>query len=244
MLLDVPKLAGPTTMRTRPMADGETFRLNVTGKLVTGDVLCKNGVLHIIDTVFPLPGGLLDTLEKLPTDELSLFNKAMATTGLARDLQSGDYAGSVIFAPNNAAWQEFEFSVLEFLFNTEPGSLYLKTILKHSMSQHGTTLFSSLEYPKNVLGDHRLTRSDGEPKLLQGTRGFGLESGLEGEMLWVTVRRYAGTVSMRVNGADVVVQDLVTGDGAVHIVEKVLLPGGAKEIDTIEGLKGILDRFL
>jgi len=199
----------------------EKITINLTGgvyitdatdtpaQVTTADVIASNGVVHIIDKVL-LPKEVLDALnpnivataQSVP--DLSLLVEALiqADAGLVETL-SGD-GPFTVFAPTNAAFA----SLLDILgndynsladFDTEDEKAILAKILTYHVVSGAAVESSSLTNHQEIIP-------------------------IQGESIFALVDHGVGLRDKTTTDANVTTADVMTSNGIVHIIDKVLLP--------------------
>ena len=171
---------------------------------VTGNALrATNGIIHPIDKVL-LPPTKDITSEVLGNANFSLLRAALAREGtLGNVLKEGRYT---LLAPNNAAFQAIglgtEAAINSFDINT------LRSILKYHVVERGRVFFS--------------------PDLANQTVKTALvvKQGDEDVVRTVTTLTTGGAkvTDGRGNTASFTAVDLLTTNGVIHTIDKVLLP--------------------
>lgn len=223
----------PTFLRTAAL--NRTPVLHVTlgssgiflndSKIIQGNIRAKNGIVHLVEKPCSPPPALEHILNS--RDDLSCMAEALNQAD--KSTISINVAQS-IFAPSDKAFKDLGEDVYGFLFRTEQGRPYLNTLLKFHIVPT-VTIFSNFIFPKNDTGD-RVT-SESVIKQIKGKVNYSFDTLLEDRQgnsttADVTFFRYCGLISVLVNGVvSVVVQDVSAVNGSLHIVDKVLMPGGA-----------------
>ncbi|KAK4124856.1 Fasciclin-domain-containing protein [Parathielavia appendiculata] len=203
-------------------------RLNFHARLITGDFIAKNGLIHALDSLLIPPPSQTTIIRLLPS-QFSTLALALQTTGLGNELGELERSGgATLFAPSNLAWARLGPRANAFLFS-ERGRKYLKGLLKYHVAVN-ETLYSDAYYTGGGNGkgeEEVVVELDG----LEGGRRRGsywhvdLTSLLDGKPISVDVQRWKRFVSIVVNGfVPVVVKDGVADDGVVHVVSRVLIP--------------------
>lgn len=126
--------------------------------------------------------------------------------------------GSTVFAPSNSAFTRLGFRTNAFLFNTDTGLKYLDAILKYHIAPNAT-LYSDEFY------DERGRDENEGGKASWDTEHFDLATLLGDAHVSVDIATLAAFKSIRVNGFSyVTISDGLGKNGAVHVIDKVLLP--------------------
>ncbi|KAK4240127.1 Fasciclin domain-containing protein [Achaetomium macrosporum] len=225
-------------------------RLNFYARLLGGDFVAKNGLIHAVDALLVPPPSTTSIIRLLP-GHFSTLALALETTGLGEELEKEGESrrgGGTLFAPTNRAWQRLGPKANAFLFS-EKGRKYLKALVKYHVVVN-ETLYSDAFYSGKKEGDE-----EGEST---NYRHVDLTSLLDGKPISVDVREWKGFVSIVVNGfIKVVVRDGIANDGVIQVVDKVLIPpckhhdgddgddskGVEKEM-SVEELKSRLEPYL
>ncbi|RJE20842.1 fasciclin domain family, partial [Aspergillus sclerotialis] len=233
------------------------------GRVVTGDIPATNGFLHLITSVLLPPPPTVAILNSLPT-EFSTFTLALIKTGLYRTLSqipnttapskgaAGNLNRTTLFTPPNTAFESLHSSIPEFLFSTEEGTKYLRALLEYHIVAN-FSLFSDVLYTDE---GEVVEFKDGEgvsvelPTLLGGGNcsvlvdvgGDGNRDGGDGDEIETKTKpdRVKGEM-ITVNGVEVTTMDSVTRYGVMHVIDRILIPGGWDEDEkgklTVEELK-------
>lgn len=154
---------------------------NFTAHVLTADVLCSNGVVHIIDRVLFFPESTSRTAQAAGLTELVA---ALQKAGIVNVVDETD--SLTIFAPTNAAMQAAGWTKLD-----------IKT-LQAVLSYH---VVPAVAFSTDLKDGQQL-------KTLQSEA--------------VTVRVSAQGV--QINDANVAVANVLIRNGAVHVIDKVLIP--------------------
>ncbi|KAK3330874.1 fasciclin domain family [Apodospora peruviana] len=225
--LDLPNLGGHS-QRLRFRIGLFGARINFFSKVIAADVFAKNGVIHALDSILVPPPPTKKVIQLLP-NTFSTFRLAMETTGLGEELDSDEteHNGGTLFAPTNRAFARLGPRANAFLFS-DYGKKYLKALLKYHVVAN-ETLYSDEFYK----GPHHDDDGGGEPLSeetyifppLKETHSVDLPSLLDEKPIRVTISRWRGFYSMRVNGrVHVAIQDGLAGDGVIQVVGNVLIP--------------------
>ncbi|WP_298487192.1 fasciclin domain-containing protein [uncultured Maribacter sp.] len=186
-----------------------TDATDTPAQVTAADVIASNGVVHIIDKVL-LPQEVLDilnpnivgTAQSVP--DLSLLVEALiqADAGLVETL-SGD-GPFTVFAPTNAAFA----SLLDILgndynsladFDTEEEKALLAKILTYHVVSGAAVESSSLTNQQEIIP-------------------------IQGESIFALVGNGVALQDKTSTDANVTTADVMTSNGIVHIIDKVLLP--------------------
>ncbi|CAP68019.1 uncharacterized protein PODANS_1_18870 [Podospora anserina S mat+] len=219
-----------------------SIRINVISKIVYGNILAKNGIIHAIDHILIPPPSQEKIISLLP-NTFSTFSLGLEKT----ELSVPDHKGGTLFAPTNSAWRRLGPRANAFLFSHH-GLKYLEALLKYHFVVD-QTLYSDAFYNRHK--DEKAAVEDAE-----GGKYWhvDLETLLDDKAIAVDVKRWKGWVSIVLNGfTKVIFQDGIASDGVVQVVGKVLIPphghhGHAGEDDDkdieVEELKARLERYV
>ncbi|KAJ2956521.1 hypothetical protein NQZ79_g7649 [Umbelopsis isabellina] len=152
----------------------------ITGHIVSKDIQCSNGIIHVIDAVLLPPKKAPLTIMHHP--ELAAFSNITQSNNLTNILSSHQ---TTIFAPNNAAWGNFSYS-------TQPMGILIRDV-KYQVA-HG--VFRSTD-----LSTGSLTSISGQQIKVDTSNG-----------------------SVTINGAHIIQADVLTSEGVIHIIDKVIDP--------------------
>lgn len=225
------------------------LELNFYSRVVAVDVFATNGVIHGIDDVLFVPGGVLDVIDHLPA-EFSTLQLGLIKTGLWNDLEKTATSGQTFFAPSNLAFFKLGPKINAFLFG-EHGLKYLKAILKYHVVSN-QTMYSDAFYDATD-DDANDQHLGGIPK---GLYHFDFPTLLDGHSVSVDIARYAGFISIKINGfVTVLIQDGPANDGVIHLLSDVLIPpkklGDTNDVSdkapaelTVDELKERLDPYI
>jgi len=118
MAADVVKIKGAVTLngqRVDVKVDGKTVSID-TAKVVTPDIACSNGVIHVIDSVI-LPAS--DTIPAVAT-KAGKFNTLLAAVKAAGLVETLSGAGPfTVFAPTDEAFKKLPEATLKDLLKPE-----------------------------------------------------------------------------------------------------------------------------
>lgn len=164
-------------------------------QVITADVTASNGVVHIIDQVL-VPGSFKTVVgTAIDTAALSTLVAAVQAGNLVDVLSNAD-ANFTVFAPTNDAFAAIQSSVDTLL---QPANL------------------SQLQ---NVLQYHVIASEAFSTEL---TNGQTLQT-LNGESLTVSIENGEVFIVGANSRAKVVMADVKTSNGVVHVIDTVLLP--------------------
>lgn len=163
-------------------------------QIVVTDILCGNGVIHVIDAVLlPNDQNIVGTAAALGD-----FNSLLAAAGQLPNIvnkltnENKDYT---VFAPNDAAFANIPAGRLSELLNGTGGS---KKLLASILKAH---IVPTRLYAEDVIGLTEVTTLDGVklPVTIQGGDVF-------------------------VGGVRIIATDVETTNGVIHVVENVIVP--------------------
>lgn len=235
---------GPQTFSSRMTKNG--IVIGTFGRFTRSSIRASNGIIYCIDEVLLPPMPLLDTLRQ--KGNYSTLLRAVTISGFEEDLVAQRGKGGTLFAPSDAAFASLGPDALRFLLETDEGRPYLKALLKlHYLP--GNTFYSNLLWPQNTGGVPR--RSTDKDIVYKGKMAKELPSSLlageEATKLTISITRYMSLITMAVNTAPVVEQDVVGNDYVAQGLNDVLLPNGIVgkgSQDFIAKIKTALDAFL
>ena len=171
---------------------------NRTSNITATDILTTNGVIHAIDTVLlPADKNIVQTATA-SAPEFSILVEAVTAAGLGNALSAvGPFT---VFAPTNAAFA----AALTELGLTK------------------TQLLTNVPLLTKVLTYHVLPGRFLKAAVPAGTP----VATLQGETLTVTASTAGGLVitDKRSRVANIVVTDVLTSNGVIHVIDKVILP--------------------
>lgn len=249
--LDEDELGGePQRLRVRVGLTG--VRVNFYDKVVGADYFAKNGVIHAVRNILVPPPRVGRLLSLFPS-KFSTLLLAMEKTNFVEFIHAIPSTGSTVFAPSNTAFDRLGPGANAFLFNSEKGLKYLKALLKYHIVVN-ETLYSDALYIDKSEGKSAPVDilTDDEPEA-NGLRHYhvDLPSLLKEKNISVDITRWGGFIDVKVNGyVHVAVQDGIARNGAVQVVDHVLLPhrspgkGAVQGEVDVEELKQILEPFI
>ncbi|MCJ1411232.1 hypothetical protein MMC19_005320 [Ptychographa xylographoides] len=234
VLLTPASLNGTQRLRLQPSSKG--MSVNSSARIIAGNIFARNGVVHIIDAVVLPPPSLLEVMQSLPSAQFSMLHLAMTRTGLAEEFNdTSSITGCTVFAPSNEAFDKLGAKAIAFLFDNK-GTSFLRALLKYHIAGN-QTLYSNAFYdvfdpytgPPSPSSSSDYYFSGADPphahRLIKGRRCFTLSTMLQELNLSVDIVRYGGLISMRVNDyASVMIQDILSNGGVVHVVNRILVP--------------------
>uniref|UniRef100_A0A8C5IYW2 Stabilin 2 n=1 Tax=Junco hyemalis TaxID=40217 RepID=A0A8C5IYW2_JUNHY len=168
------------------------------GKILQGDIIASNGILHIIDKAMDSVGPTFESSKEKTIMSLlqangrcSQFTSLIEKTGLGVDLQQDNQAYTV-FVPSNKALSNMKAEVLDYLLSAESNDITLVSTNLH--------LFQ-LEVASLVSIEHIRTMAE---QLIHLNR--------------------TSTGQILVSGEKVEETDIVAKNGRIYILEGVLIP--------------------
>jgi len=182
---------------------GDTLKVRIIGgdvfvnnsKVVTADVLASNGVVHVIDSVL-VPGSFKNIVgTAVDTKDLTTLVAAVTAADLVDELSSKT-ANYTVFAPTNSAFASIQ-STVDTLLKPENKSQLENILLYHVVSSEA---FSS-----------------------ELKNGQVIET-LNGSKLTVLIENGEVFIVANNSRAKVVLADVKTSNGVVHVIDTVLLP--------------------
>ncbi|PWY94808.1 FAS1 domain-containing protein [Aspergillus sclerotioniger CBS 115572] len=237
-------LNGAQRVMLRPSLMG--LRVNSHATVIGPDHLVANGLVHIIDRVLLPRPAIHSLIDALPSRDFDLFQTAVQQSETIQAiLQDQSRRGGIVFIPTNQAFRRLPEDIQTFLFSDD-GAASLQALLRYHTVPN-QSLYSNHFYDLNPAPEHFVqmpettpdhtiptpdTQADRQWQVLKGVRRFSLPTCLEGLPVYVTVTRYGGLISMKVNQtANVTVQDGLASDGVCHIVDSLLFPPQQNEKD-------------
>lgn len=190
------------------MANGSIAAISFTdgmlfingAKVSAANVMAANGVVHLIDTVI-MPPAMMDTptlnivdVALADPDNFSTLVTALTAADLVTTLSNED-AMFTVFAPTNAAFDKIDSDALTALLaDTE---MLTKVLLTH------------------VVGESSLSSVDAYSK-----NGRSLTTASE---VMINVSIDADTGMLMVGGAKVIISDIYTTNGVIHVIDTVIM---------------------
>jgi uncharacterized surface protein with fasciclin (FAS1) repeats len=164
-------------------------------KVVTADVMATNGVVHVIDSVL-VPGSFDNIVgTAVATPELSTLVAAVQAGELVAAL-SDENANYTVFAPVNSAFAAIQSTVDTLLVPENKAQL------------------------QNVLQYHVVSSEAFSSEL---TNGQVIQT-LNGENLTISIENGEVFIVANSSKAKVVIADVKTSNGVVHVIDTVLVP--------------------
>jgi len=187
---------------------GHKVLLNFYASLTLPSVQACNGRIYAIDSVLCPPPKATEILDMVPT-KFSIFNVAIRKTGLHHKL--GKKKSITLFAPDNNAFQKLGPIALAKLF-----SEYGRDDLERIVRMHVGTEIVYAEKLKGAIEKRKEIKT-----ILKGPR--------HQNTLLVEAVEKKGRDVLVVNGdTETELLDVPTGNGVIHVIDRVLLPPGYK----------------
>jgi uncharacterized surface protein with fasciclin (FAS1) repeats len=190
--------------------------------------------VHAVDNVILPPPTALQIVKLFPS-EFSTFQLGLTKTGLDEAIAKSYHEGGTLFAPSNFAFRKLGVKVNAFLFS-KVGEKYLKALLKYHVVAN-QTLYSDAFYKAKTEGGDAISVADylDAKDVPKGFFHVDLPTLLHDRSLSIDVARYGGFISIKINGYNsVAIQDGISKDGVIHVVNSVLIPpktpGGAQYV--------------
>jgi uncharacterized surface protein with fasciclin (FAS1) repeats len=186
--------------------DGSVF-VNES-QVVAADVEASNGVIHVVDSVIVPPS---QTIAEIVVEAADMGDDAEFTILLAAVLEaelaealSGE-GPFTVFAPTDAAFaaalEALDVSAEELLANPDLANILLYHV---------------------VGGEEALYSNDVAAALDGMDDGVSVDSLLEGDPIKVS----ADEMGIYVDGAQIVMTDILASNGVIHVIDAVILPDG------------------
>ncbi|KAK2056011.1 fasciclin domain family protein [Colletotrichum caudatum] len=206
--------------------------VNFYGRVVGSESNGRNGAVHFIDGVLVPPPRCAAVVGSLP-GRLGTFARALRETGVAEEMCGRRRPGVTVFAPSDEAWEEQLGAEARGFLLSRAGRAYLTALVRYHVAEEVLYTDDQGEGRRRQVGT------------LLGGADVSVDFGRRGD----------GARTMRVNGAAAVsVGDVPARDGAVHVVDGLLLPparraadgdgGGAGGRISLQGLKRRLGRYV
>lgn len=190
------------------MANGDKASLSFTdsmlfvngGKVSAADVMADNGVIHVLDNVLLPPAEMTTPSQNIvevavaDPDNFSTLVTALTAADLVTTLSDED-AMFTVFAPTNAAFAAVDPDALSALL-ADTDAL-TNVLLTHVVG--GATLSSLDAYAANG-------------KMLTTASGTAIDVAIDAE-----------TGMLIIGGANVVISDIYTTNGVIHVIDSVIL---------------------
>ncbi len=184
------------------IVDGDDLLIDGVARVESADIEASNGVIHVIDTVLLPKGTIVDVAVEAATADDEEFT-VLVDAVLAADTTVFDTLADVaagpftVFAPTDAAFAALPDGALQGLLDDQEA---LTNVLLYHVTGAGALLASQVV---GLVADAPV-----DVTMLNG-----------GD---VTVALENGAV--KVNDATVVVTDILTANGVIHVIDSVLLP--------------------
>lgn len=170
------------------------------GKVSTADVMADNGVIHVLDNVLLPPAEMATPIQNIvevavaDPDNFSTLVTALTAADLVTTLSDED-AMFTVFAPTNAAFAAIDPDALSALL-ADTDAL-TNVLLTHVVG--GATISSLDAYAANG-------------KMLTTASGTAINVAIDAE-----------TGMLVIGGANVVISDIYTTNGVIHVIDRVIL---------------------
>ncbi|KAJ6782231.1 hypothetical protein PWT90_08859 [Aphanocladium album] len=235
---------GPQVFPVRLTEQGE--EVGKSGRFTQPSIRAANGIIYPIDTVIPTPTPLLAVLQD--RGNYSILLRAIRASRFEDDLAAERGKGGTLFAPSDQAFASLGPDALQFLEEDEEGKEYLRALLRLHFCPENTH-YTNMIWPQNTMGPRR-TSAD-KDMIYKGTLAKELPSALQkgggAPKLAMKITRYMCLITMAVNSAPVVEQDIAGNDYVAQGINDVLLPGGAVgngSQDVISKIKSALQFYI
>jgi len=165
-------------------------------KVVLTDIETSNGVIHVIDTVLLPPADQLDIVDTAVADgRFTTLVAAVTAAGLVDTLKGeGPFT---VFAPTDDAFAKLPAGTVENLLKQENLEALTNILLYHVV-------------PGNVMAAD-VVQLDGQM----------VDTAQEGQQVMITVKD--GKVYLN-DTVQVIITDIETSNGVIHVIDTVLLP--------------------
>ncbi|EEH06311.1 fasciclin domain family [Histoplasma capsulatum G186AR] len=194
--------------------------MNFRSSIIGSDLYGKNGVIHVLDNFLIPPAPATETLNTLPST-FSTFELGMYKTGLVDYINDhSTHVGSTLFVPTNQAFENLGREISGYLFS-ECGERYLEAILKYHIVCNHTLYSDAYNRPVKENGLNPESFHLNLPTLLPKSH------------ITVDIAQMSRLVAFSVNGhSSVAIPDLLTQDGVIHVLNKILLPPCQRKVHT------------
>jgi len=175
--------------------DGKVY-LNDSAEVIITDVETSNGVIHVIDAVLLPPAELTDIVDTAVADgRFTTLVAAVQAAGLVETLKGeGPFT---VFAPTDEAFAKLPEGTVEELLKPENLETLQNILLYHVV-------------PGKVMAE--------DVVMLDGQM---VDTALEGEQILISIKD--GKVFLN-DSAEVIITDIETSNGVIHVIDTVLLP--------------------
>lgn len=186
-------------------AQGQSLRVNMEGgqphidnaRIIKTDIPASNGIIHVIDSVVMPRKNIVQTA--VAAGSFKTLATALKAAGLVGALEGkGPFT---VFAPTDAAFAKLPKGTVEALLKDIPK---LKSILLYHVVP-GRVLSTDIKMAKAIEGAQPMPV---RAKTLQGA-------------MVEAMRTKSG---VKVSGANVAKADIITGNGIIHVIDRVILP--------------------
>lgn len=198
MAKDVTKLSNATTVngqRVDIAVKRDKVMLDGRSTVTKTDMVCSNGVIHVIDTVImPSTKSVIDT-----ADEAGSFKTLLAAVEAAGLTSALEGKGPfTVFAPTDEAFAKLPAGTVESLLKPENRDT-LASILKFHV------------LPGRVFADQAVTMTESIKTLQGSTFSITVKDG----KVWI-----GNDKAM----AEIVSTDIEAGNGVIHVIDAVIMP--------------------
>jgi transforming growth factor-beta-induced protein len=170
-----------------PISTAEGATKIGTATITQTDIICSNGVIHVIDAVL-IPYGIMNIVQTAKYYGFSTLVTAIQTVDLVSTMEgAGPFT---VFAPTNTAFSALPAGTLDSL-------LADKAALANVVTYH---VVSGKLMAAYVLTQTTLTTLQGSTVAITTTGGA------------------------KVNGANIIMTDIVCTNGVIHVIDAVLTP--------------------
>jgi len=185
------------------IVDGDDLLVDGAARVEDADIEASNGVIHVIDAVLLPKGTIVDVAVAAATseddEEFTVLVEAVLEADTAvfdtlADVEAGPFT---VFAPTDAAFAALPEGALEGLLENQAA---LTNVLLYHVTDAGALLASQV-----------IALVAGGPIEVEMLNGDEVTVTLDG-------------ASVTVNDATVVVTDILTANGVIHVIDAVLLP--------------------
>lgn len=205
-----PALPGTEVFVSRSIKNADTITTVNGSRLLRSDIGATNGKVQILNKVLlPLKYKTTD-LAVADRAELTLFHQALVRSGLLNGLQTGTFT---VFAPNNAAVRSYGYADMQAINAADPA------VLAAWVKYH-------LVAGRNFTQDYFLRAETGKTSIVENmydgtalTINILSQSNIPNSFTGITLRGANNT-----SNATVVTQDILSGNGMVHVIDQVLRP--------------------
>jgi uncharacterized surface protein with fasciclin (FAS1) repeats len=194
---------GTTTSNLSLLAQrsGTSVTLNKEVKVTTADVVCSNGVVHIVDKVIALPNVVNHALNNANFSTLvaALTRPGLTAAGQPTYVQTLSGAGPfTVFAPTNAAFAAL-LTELNLTSLDQVDNATLNAVLQYHVVAGANVLSSQLTNNQEI-------------------------TALSGKKFKIDLTSGAKIVDANNRVTNIVVTNVQGSNGVVHAIDKVLLP--------------------